>query len=200
MATFREGKFMKKFAMALLLLLCTLPAAAQSRSEMTGAEIKRLDTFFSNFSETALPSFKAGQLADAVLLVFALQPATKNNLKAVRHAGDWAYVPAALVDQVTEKYFGIKIRKQAQAEYKLPEASGEAYTFSQIAKLTPSGDLFIAEGLIYTASSGFDGDTHADPSVWKKAGEEVNCYWTFTATIRRQGDRYILVDYQKQDR
>ncbi len=189
----------------LLLVICLLLpslAAAQTEIKLNAAEKKKLDTFFSNFSETTLGSFKQNSLSQKALLNFALDHIYKNDYKAIKHSkdGNTAIIPVALVDKVTEKYFGQMLKEQRKSEYRVPEASGEAQWFSQISKLTQvDKELFRAEGVIYVASSGSTLDKHATPAAWKKAGEEVEQLGTFSALIKKVKagqDRYILLEYQ----
>jgi hypothetical protein len=189
----------------LLLVICLLlPAWATAKTEikMTAAQKKQLDTFFSNFSETALGSFKQNSLSQGALLNFALDHIYKNDYKSIKHSkdGNTALISAALVDQVTEKYFGQKLQKHEKVEYSVPEASGEAYVFSQISRLQGIGqDRFQAEGVIYQTGSGDTPDPHGTPAAWKKAGEEVQQIGKFSALIKKEKtgkERYILLEYQ----
>jgi hypothetical protein len=188
----------------LLLTICLLVpslATAQTEINMTAAQKKQLDTFFSNFSETALGSFKQNSLSQEALLNFALDHIYKNAYKSIKHSkdGNTATIPAALVDKVTERYFGQKLQKHKKSEYLVPEASGEAYVFSQITRLLEAGkDLFKAEGGIYQTGSGGTPDPHGTPAAWKKAGEEVAQIGKFSALIQKVKtgkEHYILLEY-----
>jgi hypothetical protein len=138
-------------------------------------------------------------LSQEALLNFALDHIYKNDYKAIKHSGNWAFLTATLVDKVTEKYFGQKLQKQKKSEYKVPEASGEAYVFSQISRLAGIGNhLFQAQGVIYMTGSGGTPDPHGTPAAWKKAGEEVEQLGKFSALIKkaRTGKgRYLLLEY-----
>jgi hypothetical protein len=191
------------YASILLLIICLLLpswATAQSEIKLSPVQKKQLDTFFSNFSEVKLDSFKQNSLSQGALLNFALDHIYKNNYKAIKHSGNWAFIPAALVDKVTEKYFGQKLKKQEKSAYRVPEASGEAYVFSQISRLAGAGNhLFRAEGVIYMTGSGGTPDPHGTPAAWKKAGEDVEELGKFSALIKkvRTGKTpYILLEYQ----
>lgn len=188
-----------------LLITCLfLPSSATAQAEikLNAAEKKQLDSFFSNFSEAAVESFKQGAISQEALMDFALDHIYKNAAKSLKRTKDGAaaIIPAALVDKTTEKYLGQKIKQHQKSEYLVPEASGEAYKFSQITKLTAAGnDLFQAEGVIYVARSGSTLDMHATPATWKKAGEDVEQLGTFSALIKkvRTGKTpYILLEYQ----
>jgi hypothetical protein len=134
-------------------------------------------------------------------LNFALDHIYKNADKSLKRAkdGSVAIIPAALVDQTTERYFGHKIQQHGKSEYLVPLASGEACRFSQITSLRGAGkDLFQAEGVIYMTGSGGTPDPHGTPEAWKKAGEEVEQIGKFSALIRKDRtgkERYLLLGY-----
>ncbi|MDP2045033.1 MAG: hypothetical protein Q8L00_02350 [Deltaproteobacteria bacterium] len=191
---------MRKFLIIICLFLPSL-AMAQSKITLNAVEKKQLNTFFSNFSEADVKSFKQNSLTRAELLNFALDHIYKNADKSLKRSkdGSAAIIPAALVDKTTEKYFGQKIQKHEKSEYLVPLASGESYRFSQITGLLGAGkDLFQAEGVIYVTGSGGTPDPHGTPEAWKKAGEEVEQLWKFSALIKqdRTGkERYVLLEY-----
>ena len=170
------------YASIWLLIICLfLPSLAMAQAEikLSAGEKKQLDTFFSNFSEANLKSFKQNSLSQEALLNFALDHIYKNDYKSLKHSkdGNSAIIPAALVDQVTEKYFGQKLKKHEKAEYPVPEASGEAYIFSQITRLLGAGqDLFQAEGVIYMTGSGGTPDPARHPGSlekgWRRSGTD----------------------------
>jgi hypothetical protein len=191
---------MRKFLIIICLILPSL-AMAQSEINLNAAEKNRLNTFFSNFSEANLKSFKQNSLTQEALLNFALDHIYKNADKSLQRSKDGAaaIIPAALVDKTTEKYFGHKIQKHEKSEYLVPLASGEAYRFSQITRLLGAGqDLFQAEGVIYLTGSGGTPDPQGTPATWKKAGEEVEQIGKFSGLIKKgkTGEkRYILLEY-----
>jgi hypothetical protein len=192
---------MKKLLIIIGLFLPSL-VMAQSAINLNAVEKKQLNTFFSNFSEVNLKSFKKNSLPPEALLNFALEHIYKNADKSLKRSkdGSAAIIPAGLVDKTTEKYFGQRIQKHEKAEYPVPLASGEAYRFSQITRLLGAGqDLFQAAGFIYMTGSGGTPDPHGTPEAWKQAGEEVEQVGKFSALIKkvRTGtERYILLEYQ----
>lgn len=196
----RPGGYTRIWLIIICLFLPSL-ATAQSEIKLNAVEKKQLDTFFSNFSEVNLKNFKQNSLSPEALLDFALSHIYKNAFKSLKHSKDGAsaIIPAALIDQATEKYFGQKIPKHEKAEYLVPLADGEAYTFSQITRLLGVGkDLFQAEGVIYMTGSGGTPDPHGTPAAWKKAGEEVEQIGKFSALIKKEttGKKgYILLEY-----
>jgi hypothetical protein len=191
---------MRKFLIIICLFLPLL-AMAQSEISLSAVEKKQFNTFFSNFSEANVKSFKQNSLTYEALLSFALDHIYKNADKSLKRSKDGAsaIIPAALVDKTTEKYFGEKIQKHEKSEYLVPLASGEAYTFSQITRLLGVGkDLFQAEGGIYMTSSGGTPDPHGSPEAWNKAGQEVEQIGKFSAVIKkaRTGkEHYIIQEY-----
>ena len=199
---------MKRLLLVSSILIIILPvlALAQSDYVLTAAEQKKLDTFFSNFSEAHVESFTQETLTEKTLLDFALIHCYINKFKSLTRQPDGLTmgVPAQLVDQATERYFGRTISQHAEKVYKIPLADGEAYTFSQINKMTPLGaDRFKAEGFIYSTGSGGTPDPHGTPEEWAKAGEEVDQVGQFSAIIKKVNssgkDRYILLEYDVKE-
>lgn len=194
---------MKKMIVLLLTLLSfSSLALAQSEVKLDPAARKQLNTYFSNFSEAYVESFQQGAVSDEALLAFAKRHNYINNFKLLKRSPDGQHVllPSAMVDRSTERYFGRKIAKHAQAAYPILLADGEAYVFSQVDRLTDIGNgQYRAEGSIYSTGSGETLDPHGTPDQWKKAGAEVERLFRFTALIQKaktgQG-RYILLEYQ----
>ena len=191
---------MRKFLIIICMFLPSL-VMAQSEINLNAVENKQLNTFFSNFSEANVKSFKQNSLTHEELLNFALLHIYKNAYKSLKHSKDGAsaIIPAALVDKTTERFFGQKIQKHEKSEYLVPLADGEAYIFSQITRLLDAGkDLFQAEGVIYMTGSGGTPDPHGTPEAWKKAGQEVERIGKFSALIKKEKTgkaRYILLEY-----
>jgi len=98
----RDGGYTSILWLIICLFLPSL-AMAQSEIKMTAGEKKQLDTFFSNFSEAALKSFKQNSLPPEALLDFALNHIYKNAFRSLKRSKDGAsaIIPAALVDQTT---------------------------------------------------------------------------------------------------
>jgi hypothetical protein len=55
--------------------------------------------------------------------------------------------------------------------------------------------LYQAEGVVYSTGSGGTPDPHGTPAEWKKKGEDVSSFATFSTTIKAESDRYILLEY-----
>lgn len=174
---------------------------------------KKLDTFFSNFSEANVKPFEKGKIDDSSLIGFGVIHVIINNDKLISYKGEKneGYIKAEDVDTMTSYYFGEKVSKHKTVDsyifengsYKFQMASGEAYTFSQIEKLSDLGNnKYQAEVSIYKASSGFTGDSHGTINDWKASGEEVpKLSNKVTATIEKINENgkehYILIEYKQ---
>ena len=174
---------------------------------------KKLDTFFSNFSEANVKPFEKGKIDDSSLIGFGVIHVIINNNNLIQHKGEnknEGYIKAEDVDTMTSYYFGKKVNQHKTVDsyifengsYKFQMASGEAYTFSQIEKLSDLGNnKYQAEVSIYKASSGFNGDSHSTINDWQASGEEVpELSNIVTATIEKINEngkeRYILIEYK----
>lgn len=189
---------MKKLLSALMICLCVSASAAPMKLDT--AKQKKLNVFFSNFSESYVPSFT--EATDEIMTNFALSHNYKNKFKSLKPTKDGLSVTATpeQLDETAKKYFGKPIIKHKEKLYSIPLADGEAFVFSQLDALEDLGNkLFKAEGTIYMTSSGGTPDVHANPEAWKKAGEEVEAISKFSAQIKSDGDRYILVEYNVID-
>lgn len=180
--------------------------------EMNANMKKQLDTFFSNFSEAYVEPFAKGKIEDANLIRFGVLHVILNNAKLIETKGDsnYGYIKAENIDGATLYYFGGKPKNQTSIDgytyengyYKFPKASGEVYTFSQIDKLYDLGNgTFKSEVSIYTASSGFAGDSHGTIEQWKASGEDIpTVHKKIIAVIQKikddEKERYILLEYQ----
>lgn len=187
--------------LTIFLVLATMAGYA-APMKLEPAQQKKMNTFFSNFSEAYVESFKADALTDDVMKNFALRHLYINKFKALTKSKDGTSVLAAVeqVDTAAMKFFGKKLQKHAEMTYAIPLADGEMFTFSQLDTLEDLGnDSFKAEGTIYTTGSGGTPDVHGNPEAWKKAGEEVDASGKFSALIKAEGERYILVEYTLTD-
>jgi glucose dehydrogenase len=188
---------MKKI-LTILLLAIPLLALAQSELKLKTAQKMKLNTFFSNFSEVDLKSFKQNSLSDAALLEFGLAHNLINREKSLKKSkdGNSVIITSEQVDDATDKYFGKTVAQHQNKTYTRPMASGEAYTFSQINSLAELAyDTFLAKGVIFTTGSGGTPNPHGTPQEWQKKGEEVEQVGNFTAKIQAVDDRHILIEY-----
>lgn len=192
---------MKKLLTVIMILWATV-AWAQSEVKLPKAEREYLNLFFSNFSEAYMESFQLGAISDQALLEFGLRHNYINNRKAlpISKEKSTALISSALVDQATDRFLGVKIKKHKQDTYAVPLADGEAYTFSQITKMVDAGNgLFQAQGVIYSSGPGNTPNPNGTAESWKKAGQEVTTVGAFSALIKKgpsDWQRYILLEYK----
>ena len=210
---------------ATLLCACLAGAAwcAQEKSvrgpagpgevRLSKQEAKRLDVFFSNFAEAGLSFFALDQAGREELLNFGVEHMLINGGGSLRSIGGGRCgVPAARVKAAVKKYFGRELTPAATRRYPLRtgyyiagKAGGEAFKFAQIISLEPAGKgLFKAVVKLYTASSGFTGDSHGGIQQWKKSDPEniPSASGTVKALIscsRTEPGRYLLRAYQRAD-
>lgn len=185
------------------LWLLAAAAGVLAGETLSATEARKLNTFFSNFSEARMESFTPGSLSDDALLSFALTHNYINNFKILKPSPDRlsVLVPAALVDRTTTKYFGRTMHAHPGAPYSVLMADGDSLPFSQIRTLMALGDdRYQAGGLIYLPGGPGPLDIHANPNNWKKDGAEVEAIAQFTAIIKKAttgsgGERWILTEY-----
>jgi len=182
--------------------------------QLTPAEQKKLNIFFSNFSEVYLEPFARGSITDDELIKFGVLHNHINNLKLFQKAGNGNLkLKEEAVSKTIGKYFGITFTghkattdiKYNGGYYFIPESDGEAYTFSQAEKVTDiGGDRYTAYINVYTASSGWTGNANANPKSWgTDSNEKPELTGKFKATFSKtngpNGESvYNLIDYIKQ--
>ena len=180
---------------------------------LSAAEQKKLNVFFSNFSEAFLTSFVAGNIKDEELIRFGVLHNFINNKKQFQKSGEYVMVTFDAVSKSIEKYFGKTFKahkptndfKYKGGYYFVQDGDGEAITFSQVGSVNDiGGDKYVAMVNVYTASSGWSGDEHGSPKTWGADGEEApELTGKFKATfIKKNGAKgeavYNLIDYIKQ--
>jgi hypothetical protein len=182
--------------------------------KLAPADKKALNTFFSNFSEAFVKPFTKAGLADADLIQFGVTHNYTNNKKLFVKAGqeNLIKIRTGYIDDAAGKYFGVSVKKHQPVEgiaykdgwYFIPEASGEAFVFSQVVNLYDIGNnMYEGSVNVYTASSGWTGNVHGSQKDWKKGPENdaPELSEVMKATIRKIAEngrsRYILVEYSK---
>jgi len=163
---------------SVMMLLFALPAGAVGRAELSTAERDRLDTFFSNFAEARVETFVVNnELPMDTFVDFGVRHNLINRKYDLIdvNEGYWGVKKEAVEDAVY-KYFGRRIDAASSRQFKLtnnfylvPKASGEAFTFAQIAEWNNLGNgVWTGVANIYTVSSGFTGNVHGTPEQWKQ--------------------------------
>jgi hypothetical protein len=105
------------FVLSMLLFAAPAPAASEQTGNMLGAmtdeEWRALNVFFSNFSETDLPDFSAGDYEDGALIGFAVHHNVINDSGLFKDDpgfgdGGGSYIEAKHVNAAVKQYFGIE--------------------------------------------------------------------------------------------
>lgn len=174
-------------------------AVACFGASVSADEKKQLDDFFTPLAEANTQSFKQQSLTDSMLQDFAQLFLVCHEAKSLRNKNRvTVLIPAARVDDVTEKYFGRKVSRHASAEYEVSPCSNDVELFSQVDELIAlANDRFEARGTSYYVSGGTKLDRHARPDTWKKKGIQVGTYATFTAVLKPAAEKgqYVIVEY-----
>ena len=213
-------RVIKLFFALLFSLAAIIPGSALAQSapheiRLNASEIKKLNTFLSNFSEVFMEPFSKDTLTDKAMIAFAVAHNYRNREKLFEKlkGSAKARLKENHVSETTQKYFGRKIAKHQSAgdyEYKggyyyLHEASGETLQFSQATRLLEIGNNSYAVDVnVYFASSGWVGSIHETPASWKKSGEETpELSHKIKAIIAKNTGKdgkssYILIEYLKQ--
>ena len=177
-----------------------------SALELSTTERKRLNVFFSNFSEANVPDFTQETLTDEMLINFAKQHYFLNRYNRMKETPDKMFklAPKQWVDQAAMKYFGKKLNKHSDEAgyYKIPIGDSGGFIFSQIDKLELiKGNLYEAQVKTYSSYSGQIIDIHGNAKIWKKAGEDVFCHGLWKAVIEKKANthksRFVLISYKK---
>jgi hypothetical protein len=196
--------------------IAVFPFTLGKEVKLTLKEKKELNTFFSNFSEVFVEPFAKDKISDIKLIEFSIYHNYKNNEKRFVKGGKeyQVKIKTSYIDETVMKFFGKEIKKhQSVADsgidykdgwYYTTDASGEEYDFSQIVSLYDNGNgLYTAIVNVYSAGSGWVGDTHANENIWKKASPDDVPQVTdrMKATLQKVTEngrsRYILIDYTR---
>jgi len=177
--------------------------------KLSAGEQKKLNVFFSNFSEVGMEPFTKDKVTDEALINFGVLHVNKNNKSMLEKADAMnSKIKEDKVSESVQKYFGVIItshKSTKQFKYKngyyfIPQADGEAYTFSQVERLTDiGGDLYTAYVNVYTAGSGWTGDSNGSKKDWEKDGSEMPVLTgKYKAVFGKKNTGNVLVEYVKQ--
>ena len=176
-------------------------------------EKKALDTFFSNFAEADLGSFtQTDGIKNEEMINFGILHNYINKRKVFVNVDENTIkIKKEYIEESVNKFFGKKSIKHKSIEgvaysngyYTMPLADGETFRFAQIAKLVDLGSQkFEAEVNLFSASSGWTGDTHADPSTYAKMdmGDAPSVDSKVKAILLKdEKGKYTLLEYTKQN-
>jgi len=146
---------------------------------LSKSQQKEFDTFFSNFAEANLESFtQKNGISNEELIRFGIMHNYINRKhNFVRVDDNNVKIKKEYIEESAKKYFGKSIQNHKTIEgvaysngyYSMPQADGEAFSFAQINKLSDiGGNKFEAEVNVYTAGSGWTGNTHDNPANYAK--------------------------------
>lgn len=195
-------------------LFCSnLAFGEESEIKLNNGEWKKLNTFFSNFSEVFLKSFKKNKIDNKELIRFGVLHNARNNYHLFkRYDSSYLKLDKKYVEASVEKYFGIKsvihesVSDMAYKDgyYIIPDGAGEVFLFSQVTKFIDIGNnYYIAFLNIYYASSGFTGDPHGNLKTWQKNddGDIPKLSQRMKAIVQKVNSgwssRYILIEYSE---
>lgn len=180
-------------------VLCLLLAVACFGANVSADERKQLDDFFTPLAEANTQSFKQQSLTDSMMKDFAQLFLVCHEAKSLRKKNRVTMViPAARIDEVTERFFGRKISRHDSAEYEVSSCSNDVELFSQVDELIALGDDRLeARGTSYYVSGDTKLDRNARPDTWKKKGIQVGTYATFTAILKPAAEKgqYVVLEY-----
>lgn len=185
--------------------------------KLTDAEHKKLNIFFSNFSETYVKAFDKGKISDSELINFGFHHNNINNYKRIKgeniNGTTYFVLSKEYVFESINKYFGIDISnhklengqkitgtylKYSNGKFYMPAASGETYPFSQLTKLIDNGDGTMTAYVDVYHGNEFEFCTYEPYSKWsendKKSADKSESY---KALIKKESGRYILLEYKK---
>ncbi len=190
----------------------TSSVATAKEVELPSEERVILNDFFSFFSMVYLKPFTKGTLSDHEMIRFAVYHNYRNNDKVFLPSADGlkARISTTYIDETTLRFFGKKVAKPQSVDdivfkngfYEIDQAGGEAFSFSQLSNFTDNGDsTFTAYLNIYTASSGWSGNTNATPEEWIRSDgdEKPDLTGNMKATVKRVEEdglsRFVLIEY-----
>lgn len=168
---------------------------------------KKLDTFFSNFSEANVKPFKDGNIANKDLIDFGIVHNYINNKGLIKKMGNQkGRLSAKYVDYSVRKYFDKIVQPHEspnnECSYKdgiyiFPITDKNNYSFSQITRLIDNKDgTYTAFINIYLAPITFK-NVHSDVKV----NPNVKLKGQMKAIIKKvnngEKERYILKEYSK---
>ncbi|MDD3001627.1 MAG: hypothetical protein PHF29_07720 [Candidatus Riflebacteria bacterium] len=185
--------------------LCAV-LSAKSEIKLNSAEIKKLNIFFSNFSEAYVPNFDENTLNDDILLKFGIRHVYINKFSILKDSHDHLLkvVPMGLVDAATEKYFGKKIKSNRKKEFFAPVADSDSNVFSRISSLHDNNDCtYTARGLIYSGVSGLLIDPYEPSTDLDNQNGDFTADADFVAVIKKSETnhtRYIILKYEVTSR
>ncbi len=181
--------------------------------KLSTTDKRALDTFFSNFAEVGLGSFtQSDGIKNEEMINFGILHNYINKRKVFVNVDEnTVKIKKEYIEESVNKYFGKKSIKHKSIEgvaysngyYTMPLADGETFRFAQIAKLVDLGSQkFEAQVNVFSASSGWTGDTHANPSAYATTdiGDAPSVDSKVKAILLKdEKGKYTLLEYVKHN-
>lgn len=105
--------------------------------QLKESELRKLDTFASNFAETFTPPFAMGKASEALMTDFALSHCYLNKQKDGTIKGAEIHFSRSVVAGVIQRFFAKKVVLKRES-FSVPLADGETYPESRAFKVTGS--------------------------------------------------------------
>lgn len=191
-------------------------SSAESKEKiisLTEEEHKKINIFFSNFSEVYLKPFQKGKISDSELIKFGFNHNYINNPKRFKYKDNNALISKEYVFESIEKYFKLDISKHkisssvenenvgikySNGYFYRMAADGETFPFSQVTKLVDNGDKTMTAYVEVYQGNEFDFYNYEPYSKWsKKDKDSADKIGTYKALIEKENGRYILLEYNK---
>jgi len=105
--------------------------------QLKDSELRKLDTFASNFAETFTPPFANGRASDALMIDFALSHCCLNKQKDGAVKGGEIHFSRSVISSVIQRFFAKKVNLKRK-EFSVPLADGETFPEARAFKVTGS--------------------------------------------------------------
>lgn len=183
--------------------------------QLSKDEIRKLNIFFSNFSEVYLEPFEKDNISNQQLIQFGFYHNYKNNWDLLKFEDSSVKIDGKHVEGSVNYFFGKSVKHESVDEnlvfkdgnYYHPPAFGDPLPFSQVKELIDlGGDYYLACVDNYNFKiPPFDTEMFYNPidEWYDKYKDSVMLIGRIKATIKKVIDdnntRYILIDYLKTE-
>jgi hypothetical protein len=191
--------------------------AATNEVQLSKDEKRKLNIFFSNFSEVYLQPFKRDQISNQQLICFGFYHNYKNNWNLFKNEGQSVKLDSKYVEGSVNYFFGKTVKHESVDQnlkfkdgyYYHPAAFGDPLPFSQVKKLIDLGDnyylAYVDNYNNFIPGDKTEVDKFYDPiDEWYAQNKDsVKLIGKMNATVKKISEngntRYILIDYLKAE-
>ncbi len=182
---------------------------------LSAEEHRKINIFFSNFSEMWFKDFDSNNYNLEDLIDFAYMNTKINNVPNIKYEDSYYYIDKINVEKTINKYFGLNISHKSvgkfeyrNGRYYIPAADGDNYFgFSQVDKLIDNYDgTYTADISIYEYNDnnhdydGVPGKYYYPKNTWEKSYDEYKYYGSAVAKVKSAvvdgKNTYQLLDYK----